>query len=40
MKNEIALNAETVSVEEVVKDIVADVAQNGDGGSYTLQSTV
>lgn len=29
-EEQIALNAETVSVEEVVKDIVADVAQNGD----------
>lgn len=29
-EEQIALNAETVSVEEVVKDIVTDVAQNGD----------
>lgn len=29
-EEQIALNADTVSVEEVVKDIVADVAQNGD----------
>ena len=29
-EEQIALNAETVSVEEVVKDILADVAQNGD----------
>lgn len=29
-EEQIALTAETVSVEEVVKDIVADVAQNGD----------
>lgn len=29
-EEQIALNEETVSVEEVVKDIVADVAQNGD----------
>lgn len=29
-EEQVALNAETVSVEEVVKDIVADVAQNGD----------
>lgn len=29
-EEQIALNAETVSVEEVVKDIVGDVAQNGD----------
>ncbi|HFI0816574.1 TPA: histidinol dehydrogenase [Streptococcus suis] len=29
-EEQIALNAETVSVEEVVKDIVADVTQNGD----------
>ncbi|HFI0516845.1 TPA: histidinol dehydrogenase [Streptococcus suis] len=29
-EEQIALNAETVSVEEVVKDIMADVAQNGD----------
>ena len=29
-EEQIALNAETVSVEEVVKEIVADVAQNGD----------
>ncbi|HEM3597098.1 TPA: histidinol dehydrogenase [Streptococcus suis] len=29
-EEQIALNAETVSVEEVVKDIVADVSQNGD----------
>ena len=29
-EEQIALNADTASVEEVVKDIVADVAQNGD----------